>query len=166
MHAGADTDTATATAPTLSVAIGALAAADAQGRDGRGFSGRDARLGARLAAIPEGAWSPQMRHAAWQLAQRHRFQLLAAHRIDPADIPEPPAAGDGPVVVRVVFTRERQIVVAFNFDPALHQAMLALPERYYDRQRKDWTLPASRQTAEALAGLLSAHTGFTVEPET
>jgi hypothetical protein len=61
-----------------------------------------------------------VRHAASRLLQRHRFRLLATAQLDPADIPEPPDAGDAPAVVRVVFTCEQEIVVAFSFDTALH----------------------------------------------
>src|SRR4051794_12894802 len=68
--------THTTTPPSLEGAIAALVAG------GSGFSGRDARLAQRLGTIPEAAWSPAEQRAAWELAQRHRFEMLAGHRLD------------------------------------------------------------------------------------
>lgn len=131
--------------------------------DGRG-AGRDIGLAVRLRDIPRGAWGPLIERHAWLICRKHA-DTLAAVGVDVASIDEPPGPDALPAAtVRAVFERDNAIVLAFSFDQALWQAVQQLPERAYDRERKDWALPLTRETAEALVGLLNAYTGFTVEP--
>jgi hypothetical protein len=120
---------------TLEAAIGALAAGGKTEVAGRALAAADSRFARGLAGIPAAAWSPGGTARGVAAAAAPPLPT-ARHRKDrPADIPEPPDAGDAPAVVRVVFTREQEIVVAFSFDTAVHQAMLALPERSYHESR-------------------------------
>ena len=99
------------------------------------------------------------------MATRHAV-ALAEHGLDVTLLPEPPdMEGAERAKVRAVFEHDGALILTFAYDQALWQDVQALPERCYDRERKESALPATRESAEALVGLLHTHSGFTVDPD-
>ncbi len=142
----------TGNAPTLKQAVEALAGVcdGAVRRDHHGFNAYDARIGHALALLPEDEWAPGHRLLAYRLLEKYRAQL-AAMGIDYDQITPPPQRC---ISVHVDPIYGTQLLVTFEYDPELYQAVRALPRRFWRGNMGSWAIPLSGPgVAESLAEL-------------
>lgn len=149
---------------TLRDAVAAIASAcdGAHARDGRDFNDSDTSFARRIAAMPQDAWGAGTERACWEMLGKYRGQLLDEHRINFAAIPEPASAAAPTRQVRSLYARDSSLVITFSFDEQVHTAVRALPERTYDRDSKEWSVPATSANAaalEAFAATFDFHVG-------
>lgn len=116
-----------------------------------GWNKFDAGLGHRLAEIPAEDWTPKQLAAGWKIIQKYSRQL-ASIGIDPKAIPQPeapasPVNGNGnghatvtpnAVAGRKIGLDGRVFTVVFPYDPALVEAVKALPRRKWNSAIKRW----------------------------
>jgi SWI/SNF-related matrix-associated actin-dependent regulator 1 of chromatin subfamily A len=162
--------------------------------DGAGFNKPDAEFGHKLAEGQPAEWSPKMLYQAWRLCNRYRGQL-ANEGIDFEALPVPPNPYDGVVTMvidsgrmsdagvtqlapprsstadrRCVLVRDRagvplEFAIAFEYNPALVEAIKTLPRRTWNQVTKRWTVPASTDLLADLNDFLHNY-GFHGDPDT
>jgi len=151
--------------------------------DGAGFNTMDAEFGHRLAEGHPSEWSRKMLYQAWRICKRYRGQL-ANEGIDFDALPAPPNPYDGVVTMvidssrmddagvaqlapprsstadrRCVLVRDRagiplEFAVAFEYNPALVEAIKMLPRGAWNQVTKRWTVPASTDLLSELNDFL------------
>jgi len=129
----------------------------AHAQDGQGFNKFDAPIARDLA--PRESLSPRQQRAAWNMLRKYKGQLAAAG-IDYDAIPEPPALEGSPKPPRRLMVSEKgNFVFAFAYDATLVYAVKELPGRRFNPDEKNWTVPATVDSAEKIIRFALKH-GF------
>ena len=101
-------ETTSAVTPTVGEAVRAIAdVCDwAQTRDGQGFNGQDTMFGHRLASIPDGVWTPEMRWEAHRMLRKYSGQLRhQGIEYTAIEVPETPPGYGNAITNTDVITR-------------------------------------------------------------
>lgn len=145
----------------LEAAVRTLAARcdGAATEDAAGFNRLDAPLGRKLALTPFGQWTPRQRRAAWSMIAKYRAQLESL-AIDYDAIPEPPVPAPTERAENwASVTTDGRFVVGFAYAPEFVAAVKGIPGRRFDRETKNWAVPASMEAIEPLLRFIAEH-GF------
>lgn len=152
--------TAELVAAAHAVATPSRAAWDAGARS---FSVADRTFMSKLLEIEPAAWGAAAERSVWEVLTRYEPALTAAG-IDLERLPVPAVVPGEEKHVRSIFLRDRDVVLVATYHEGITALARAVEEGHYNRQRQEWTFPATVATARGLAAIVRAHPDFGIGP--